>query len=174
MRKISFAFIFIITIACSSSHLTNKSNYEVYSDSETKILKGIINRAILEKDTAFKWFTENMKWGQANANAVAAFSKQANKFSLIVFGGTWCHDTQNLLPIFYRLVDKSNYPQNKITLIMVDRKKQTINNLTEKYNITNVPTFIVMHDGKEAGRIIEYGKYGEIDKELGEIVNGIK
>ena len=27
-----------------------------------------------------------------------------------------------------------------------------------------------MKDGKEIGRVVEYGKYGAIDKELGEIV----
>jgi hypothetical protein len=27
-----------------------------------------------------------------------------------------------------------------------------------------------MKDGKEVGRVVEYGKYGAIDKELGEIV----
>jgi hypothetical protein len=31
-----------------------------------------------------------------------------------------------------------------------------------------------MKDGKELGRVVEYGKYGEIDKELGEISAGIQ
>jgi hypothetical protein len=30
-----------------------------------------------------------------------------------------------------------------------------------------------MKRGKEVGRIVEYGKYGMIDRELGEIVNSI-
>lgn len=133
-------------------------------------MKGYINRSTLESDSTFKWFKENMKLGQVDANAVAAFSKNKYKFTMIVFGGTWCHDTQNLLPQFYRLVEKSGYPEKNITLLAVDRKKQTVDDLHVKYAITNVPTFIVLKDGKEVARVVEYGKYGTADKELGEIV----
>ena len=67
--------------------------------------------------------------------------------------------------------DKSGYPENKITLVAVDRAKTGPDNLHKTYNITNVPTFIVLKDGKEVGRVVEYGKEGVIDKELGEIVS---
>jgi len=36
------------------------------------------------------------------------------------------------------------------------------------------PQPITLKDGKEIGRVVEYGKYGEIDKELGEIVSSIQ
>lgn len=173
MKKYLTAIICLFVIAaCSSSHKStlSKPEYEIIKDDETRVLKGYLNRSILEKDTAFKWFNENMKYGQADTNSVAAFRKNANNFSMIVFGGTWCHDTQNLLPVFYRLVDKSGYPNNKITLIAVDRAKTAPGNLHKKYNITNVPTFIIIKDGAEVGRVVEYGKEGTIDKELGEIV----
>ncbi len=173
MKKIFFLLILVMIVSCSTSHLINKDNYQIYFDGETKNLKGVINRTALEKDTAFNWFKENMKWGQADITAVEAFSKKADKFSILVFGGTWCHDTQNLLPVLYRLIDKSGYPEKKVTVVMVDRKKQALNDLPQQYNLKNTPTFIVLHDGKEVGRIIEYGKYGAIDKELGEIVNTI-
>ena len=41
-------------------------------------------------------------------------------------------------------------------------------------NITNVPTIIVMKNGKEIGRVVEYGKTGKWDKELAEIVSNTK
>ena len=129
---------------------------------------------MIESDTAFKWFKENLKYGQADTAAVEAFRTKANQFKMVVFGGTWCHDTQNLLPVFYRLVDKSNYPNSSITLIGVDREKTALNDLHKTYNITNVPTFIVLQNGKEVGRVVEYGKIGAIDKELGQIVAAIK
>ena len=100
--------------------------------------------------------------------------KNKEKFSVLVFGGTWCHDTQNILPAFYKLADKSNYPPNKIYLIGVDRAKTTIQQLHTKYKITNVPTFIILNNaGKEIGRVVEYGKSGMPDKDLGAIVNGL-
>jgi hypothetical protein len=38
--------------------------------------------------------------------------------------------------------------------------------------VYNVPTMIVMKNGKEIGRVVEYGKYGIYDRELGEILTG--
>lgn len=164
----------VVITLFSLSCATNKLNYTTTKNGEEKILKGIINRSIIENDTSFKWFTEYMKYGTADANAVKVFAEKKDKFNLVVFGGTWCHDTQNLLPVFYRLIDKSNFPDKKILLVGVDRNKQTINDLHTQYKIVNVPTFIVLENGKEIGRVVEYGKYSAIDKELGEIVATIK
>lgn len=164
-------FLFISLLAGAQLH-----SYEVSKDPNNgeKVLKGLITRADISTDTSFKWFTENMKLGQANAMAVKAFSEHAHDFQIIVFAGTWCEDTQNILPGFFRLLDKSGYPDSSITLIGVDRNKTTLYNLDKAFNVTKVPTFIVMKDGKEIGRIEEYGKYGEPEKELAEIVNTIR
>ena len=171
--KYSFvsAIIVLSLAACSSSKpAAGKTDYEVVKDSETKILKGTLNRSLIENDTSFHWFKDNMRYGSVDEYALNAFSQKAGLFSMIVFGGTWCHDTQNLLPKFYRLIDKSGFPENKITLIGVDRAKTTLNGLHTKWSITNVPTFIILKSGKEIGRVVEYGKTGNIERELGEIV----
>ena len=163
-------FLFLLTNQKLSAQTIQP--YETTIDSSnTKILKGLISRTIIESDTSFKWFKQNMQLGQANANAVEAFKQNGSKFQMIIFVGTWCEDTQNLLPVFYRLVNKSGYDENNITLVAVDREKTTLDNLHKAFSIADVPTFIVMKDGKEVGRVVEYGKYGQIDKELGEIVS---
>lgn len=164
------AFCALIISACSSTKPAATANYEVIKDSETKILKGTLTRSLLENDTSFVWFKQNMQYGTVDQYAADLFKQKADQFSILVFGGTWCHDTQNLLPKFYRLIDKSGFPANKITLIGVDRAKTAQNDLHTKWNITNVPTFIIIKNGKEAGRVVEYGKTGNIERELGDIV----
>ena len=74
---------------------------------------------------------------------------------------------------FYRLADKSGYPDSSITLIGLDRNKKLLNNLHAVFNVPIHQLFIVMKDGK-IGRVVEYGKYGQVDKELGEIVRTIE
>jgi thiol-disulfide isomerase/thioredoxin len=157
-------------VAQRTLKVTETRTYEVTHDAESKILKGYIDRTAIESDTSFKWFKENMKWGNADAAAVQALQANGGNVHFVVFGGTWCHDTQNLLPVFYRLADKGGISNDKITLIGMDRAKTALNGFEKAFKITNVPTFIVMKDGKELGRVVEYGKYGAIDKELGEIV----
>lgn len=176
MRAFRLYFFFAILLlgACSSAHKSLKVNYLVSKDKDHKMLVGVINRSLISNDTAFGWFNENSKYGQPDPIAVSIFQLEKSKFTMVVFGGTWCEDTQNLLPKFYQLINESGYPEKQISLIAVDRKKQTINDLNKVYHITNVPTFIVLKDGKEIGRVVEYGTEGDITKELGKIVGGIK
>lgn len=170
MKKI--VLMTLLAVGCAPAYKTFNT---VHESKNEKVLQGIISREIIEADTTFKWFPTNYKYAQPDANAVEIFKNNKSKFKLIVFGGTWCEDTQNLLPLFYKLLDKSEFPKKKLTLVGVDRQKQSGNDLSAKYKITNVPAFIVLGaDGQEVGRVVEYGKGNGIDKELAEIVGGIK
>lgn len=172
-KPLLIGLIFCLTY---NSQLSAQSkNFDVsYDTSGQKVLTGLLSRTDISGDTSFKWFAKNMQFGTADAAAITAFHKNAAKFQVIIFAGTWCDDSQNLLPVFYRLADKSGYPDSSITLIGLDRNKKTLHNLHAVFNVTHTPTFIIMKDGKEIGRVVEYGKYGQIDKELGEIVSTIE
>lgn len=177
MRYLPLIILSFLTIhfqSCIQPQKTLSVHYEVQKDGDKKMLNGVINRSLVENDTAFAWFKENSKYGNPDAAAVEAFKKNKNKFGIIAFGGTWCSDTKNLLPLFYKLADQSGYPEKNISLVAVDRAKHDIKNYSQKYGITNVPTFIVIYNGKELGRVVEYGKTGDLTKELGAIVASIK
>ena len=145
---------------------------EIIRDGQgTKIIKGFMNRQDLANDTAFSWFAQNQQGYTPEQNAVQAFKKNRDSINIIAFGGTWCGDTKYILPKFFALTDAAGFSQERVTLIGVDRSKKTVQHLTEAFNVVNVPTIIVMKDGKEIGRVVEYGKNGMFDKELGDIIN---
>ncbi|HEY0678039.1 MAG TPA: thioredoxin family protein [Chitinophagaceae bacterium] len=166
MKRILFLVSFVSLSLISFS----QGQYEVTVEGPDKILKGVISRDLVQKDSAFKWFGRNQNGYSPNAEALAALKAKSADVHFIVFGGTWCVDTQFLLPRFYALTDAASIPANHISLIGVDRNKKTLGNLTETLNIINVPTVIVLKNGKEVGRVVEYGKTGQWDKEIGEIV----
>jgi thiol-disulfide isomerase/thioredoxin len=145
--------------------------YETKVSNSTSYLFGSINETVLTTDTLCKtWFVENKKYGLANPETIAIFTNKKNNFELLVFGGTWCEDTHNLLPKLYRVAEESGYDKNKITVIAVDINKKAPSNLHTLYSITNVPTFIVLQNKKEIGRVVEYGKTGDAIKELAAII----
>jgi len=171
MKKIyilTAILFFTVTLAFS------QTQYEVYNDPKNgeKTLKGILSRSVIENDTSFKWYEENRKIYAPNEGATAALKNNRDSIELIVFMGTWCEDSHFVIPRLFSLVDKAGFPNEKITLIGADRNKKTLSHLAEALNVKNVPTIIVMKDGKEMGRVIEYGKSGEFDKELGNIITG--
>lgn len=154
------------------AHTPASGQYEVLVERPNeKSYKGIISQEILLSDTTFKWYANNLQGYKPNEGAVTGLKMQADSIQLIAFMGTWCEDSHSIIPKFYTLLDAAGFSKNRVTLIGVDRSKKTISHLTEALNIINVPTIIVMKNGKELGRVIEYGKYGLFDKELGEVLN---
>jgi thiol-disulfide isomerase/thioredoxin len=143
---------------------------EITWDNGTKILKGFVTKQQLSTDTAFTWFAENQKGYTPYAATLQAMKTNKDSLNFLVFGGTWCGDTKFILPKFYLLTDAAGLAPDRITLLGVDRSKKTIQHLSETFHIINVPTIIVLKDGKEVGRIIEYGKSGMFDKDLGEVI----
>jgi thiol-disulfide isomerase/thioredoxin len=164
-------------VACLllSLFTTAQSQYQVLSERPgEKTFKGIISRDLVQSDTAFKWYAENLKGYTPNAEAIAGLKKNADSIQLLTFMGTWCEDSHFIIPKFYALTDAAGFPNDRITLIGVDRQKKTLSHLSEALNVKNVPTIIVLKNGKEVGRVVEFGKYGLFDKELGEILSSIK
>ena len=139
-----------------------------------KIFKGIISREVLQSDTSFTWYAENLKGYTPDPVALAGLMKNADSLELLTFMGTWCEDSHFIIPKLYTLTDAAGFSRERITLIGVDREKKTLSHLSEALNIKNVPTIIVLKNGKEIGRVIEFGKYGLFDKELGEILSTIE
>jgi len=158
---------FILAVASNA-----QDQFQVMSERPNeKTLKGIISRQVIESDTSFKWYADNMKGYKPYGDAVTALKKNADSIQLLTFLGTWCSDSHFIIPKFFSLLDSAGFPADHTTLIGVDRKKTTLSHLTEALNIQNVPTIIVYKNGKELGRVVEYGKYGMFDKELAEIIN---
>jgi thiol-disulfide isomerase/thioredoxin len=180
MKKLLLLIAMSVTLVCCKTQKAvtkSSSSFQTYQTSYDskgrKVLRGLISRADIENDTAFSWFKKNYNLGRPDASAVAAFKQHANDFHVLIFGGTWCPDTQNLLPQFYRVADAAGYADSSITLIGVDNAKTTFDNLHKTFHLIDVPTFIVMKNGKEVGRVVEYGESGDAMNELGKIVSAL-
>ncbi len=134
------------------------------TDRNEKILVGKITRKQLNVES-FPWFKINyLNYNSAVSTDILYLKAYRDRLTFLVFGGTWCEDTQSLLPKFYRILDEAQFPAKAVTLYGVDRNKKSLHGETEKNNIVNVPTFIVYKDGKEIGRIVETVKVNiEVD-----------
>jgi thiol-disulfide isomerase/thioredoxin len=169
-----YLLLFSIFMSISFQSSAQKT-YEVLSDSadnNSKMLKGIISKEDISNDPSFEWYAESRKiYPRPDTAAIAAFRNNKDKIYFIVFCGTWCEDTHYVLPKFFKIQEVSGFPENRIALFAVDRNKNTTGNIQAALNVIVVPTIIIMKDGKEMGRVVEYGKTGHWDKELADIIN---
>jgi thiol-disulfide isomerase/thioredoxin len=159
-------------ILCVSSIALAQKTYHVSldKDSTTKIFKGLLSKEVLQYEPSFTWFAPNAQYYTPDSTTVKILKQKSTNVQIVAFGGTWCEDTQGIVPKFYKLTTAAGFNQANITFWGVDRAKKTYGALCEAFGVTNVPTFIVMQNGKELGRVVEYGKTGNWDKELGEII----
>ena len=173
MRKLILLTVFA---ACATLTAFSQTQYEISRDPKNgeKTLKGLISRDLLTQDTAFKWYAENLTGYKANAAALEGFKKHKDSVQVLVFMGTWCEDSHSVIPKFFTLMDEAQVPLNHITLFGVNRQKESVGQLSAALGITNVPTIIILKNGKELGRVVEYGKFGLFDMDLGEILKGIQ
>jgi len=162
--------IFLIAIIIGLGILTRAQAYEVSSDGNSKILKGLISRDMLEGDTAFKWFHENQAGYTPDAQEAAVIKAKGPQVQFLVFGGTWSENTKVILPRFFSLLDAASFSRDQVTLIGVDRNQKTTNHLSESMHIRSIPTFIVLKDGQEVGRVEDQDRNGRWDKELTAII----
>lgn len=171
-RKIYF-FTGILCILASGS-LFAQTPYTSSKDEKHKdvtILNGIISKYALQNKEEFnKWYQSNQNIYEPDTAIVRAMEEAKGKVHFVVFGGTWCEDTQFILPRFFKLQEQSGFPDKSISFFGVNRVKQALGDITTAFKIINVPTIIVMKDGKEVGRVVEYGKTGKWDVELAELL----
>lgn len=64
--------------------------------------------------------------------------------------------------------------EKRTTLIALDRLFNTVKDLSITWKVSNIPSAIVLKDGKEVGRVEENGKAGQVDKSLAEVLTTIE
>ena len=77
------------------------------------------------------------------------------KTCIKLFMGTWCRDSRREVPRIYRILDAAGFDESRLTLINVNRGKNSPGEEEVGLNIHHVPTVILYKNGNEIGRIIE-------------------
>ncbi len=86
---------------------------------------------------------------------VRKLKKQPVDYSISMVLGTWCHDSQEQVPRFYKVLDEAGIPGEVMEVICVDGYKKAGEIDLSALDIERVPTFIFYREGEELGRIIE-------------------
>lgn len=154
MNKLIFllSFIMIISAGSFAQHL-NKT----VSDFKSKdtILVGHCNREGLKTGTFSPYYLNEYDNYGPDSVITGWLSVMLNEFDITIVLGTWCGDSKEQVPRFYKILDQAGYDENRLKLICVDRDKKAADINLDSLRILLVPTFIIYYNNKEIGRIIE-------------------
>jgi len=151
MHKILLILFFVGSILTAQE----KNKIQIDDKSGKPILIGICDREAFSDSNFALWFNSGHKLYSPEEAIIDSIRNHNSEFTITIVMGTWCSDSRREVPNFYKLLDMLKFPENKITLINIDRKKDAIYTDISKLNIELVPTFIIYKNGKEIGRIIE-------------------
>ena len=125
------------------------------SEKEQEMLLGKISKSDLQKAPYAEWFNMGEESYTAKKEEISALKNHDQNYEIKIFMGTWCDDSKEQVPHFYKILKQINFDLKKTTLIGVDKRKNTPDHLEKGMNITHVPTFIFYKNGKEVNRIVE-------------------
>lgn len=141
---------------------TRVADLEISRDPENDriVYKGIFSMHDMENEPTFSWLPSGIESYAPNAEAIAYLRQHLRGYSLIIFMGTWCGDTKDLLPKTFKVLQAANINTDNLMMVGMDRKKTTITKegkrLVRRYKAKSLPTIVVLNaDGKEVGRIVE-------------------
>jgi thiol-disulfide isomerase/thioredoxin len=146
-------------------------NREVETQNDGKMLLGNQLKEQFLKAPYADWYVKEHDEYVLDQKAVSELKKgKIGTYDIIVFMGTWCEDSHRDFPRLMKILEAVSYPENKLTIIAVNRKKESPTGDESLYNLQKVPTIILKRYGKEVGRIIEMPTTGYIERDLVQIL----
>lgn len=174
MKKFITNIVVIFSLALTAQQFNAQKvvvNREVETQNDGKMLLGHQLKEQFLKAPYADWYVKEHDEYALDQKAIDQLKKdKINSYNLIVFMGTWCEDSHRDFPRLMRILEELKYPDNKLTIIAVNRKKESPTGDEGRYNIQKVPTIIVEKYGKEIGRIIEMPTTGYIERDLVDIL----
>jgi thiol-disulfide isomerase/thioredoxin len=130
---------------------------QVVTDSKLnkEILIGKCNRQGLSLEPFNSWFSEGYQSYKPDENTIRELRKRKKDLRIFVVMATWCGDTKDNIPAFYKVMDEIKFNDKDVQLIAVDRENSAGDIDIQWLGITKVPTFVLMRNDLEIGRIIE-------------------
>jgi hypothetical protein len=132
---------------------------------DKEILYGYCDRYGLEKGEFGKLFDEYYEIYEPDKATIDSLKLKKEGVEILIILGTWCSDSQEQVPKFFKILDKIKFNKKSVQMICVSRDKEAGEVETVNYNIQKIPTFIVYRRGREIGRIVE-SPYTSLEKDL--------
>lgn len=153
MKKLFFLFVILSLARTTYSQEFNQVVFDEKADKE--VMKGWCNIEGL-KTTVWAEIYE-LKYNSYNID-YSKFSELATALintEILIILSSWCGDSKDWVPPFYKILDQISYDKSKIKVIALDRNFDSGNLGIRPFETLKVPTFIFYIGGEEIGRIIE-------------------
>jgi thiol-disulfide isomerase/thioredoxin len=159
----------IVAFFITTNVMAQNENFKTLIDPKDKtseMLVGYITAADIKNNASCDWFEKGVAAYTPDSNVVKILKKVVGPYKFVILAGTWCGDTQFLLPQFFKTANVANIKTAQIEMYGVDRSKKALNAEHLIYDISKVPTIIIYNGPHEIGRIVESTKKENIELDI--------
>ena len=101
--------------------------------------------------------------------ALAVFQDLKEPVKILLFLRTDCPDCVREVPRFAKIIELAANDNIQVEAVAVNRMKSQPADLVKGWNLELVPTFIVIKDGKEIGRVVEKAE-DKLEKDIAKLL----
>ena len=153
-------FILIITLLFSGC-----TSNEKYSTNE-----GVVSVDYLFNSNNTQWFENNYDSYDLDTKTLDYDFSNLDKFQIEIYMNTKCHDSEREVPRLIKILNRLNFSEDNLKIVLLNSKKQSSQGYENGKNITNTPTIIFLSESIEKNRIVEF-PHENLEKDILNIIN---
>lgn len=152
----------LLARAASSAPPSDHAQIQPSATGSGPMLIGVITRADLERTPFSEWFQNRYASYTPAAPLLDEMRTRIADVSVEAYFGTWCGDSKRQVPRLLRVLKDAGFDESRLSLYgLSDRLmefKQAPGRPEAKRRVHRTPTFVLVRDGREIGRIVETPK----------------
>lgn len=162
MKKL---FLILVLFGFIAAYSQEPNKVIVDPQLKKKVLIGKCDREGLKTDVFEEHFAEGYASYHPDEKTIKQLKRLKKGVQIVVVMASWCSDSQEQVPHFYKVLDEIKFDEDHIELIAVDRNKTGGDFDVSGLDIKRVPTFVFYKEGRELGRIVE-SPSGSLEKDM--------
>lgn len=152
MRLLFFITYFAATLVLSNCAHSNQTANQQASHAKFDFSVGDISQRQLKTKHAGFFHADDYS---SPSKQVKQLKQVNEEISLVTYFGVWCHDSQREVPRMLKLLDRVANSHISHQMIALDYQKTEPHGRATAASIVSTPTFVVLKEGIEIGRIVE-------------------
>ncbi|WP_068599141.1 thioredoxin family protein [Vaginella massiliensis] len=160
------ALALLILNSCEGNKVMNRVVKYEHNGTTEMILLGEFEKSQLLTKNFKSWYEEEYNSYPLDSEKIARLKKYSKDYSMEIFLGTWCPDSQREVPAMLKILEAINFPDGRMKLYGVNRDKKSFYGEEMNKDIRWVPTFIIYEKRQEIGRIVESPSGNSLEEDL--------
>lgn len=150
------SYILLFSLLLMLNVSAQEINHRVVNrESGNDELVGVVNREGLMSQPFSDWFNVGYLSYDPDETTISELRKRRRDLTITVVLATWCGDTHEQLPHFFKILDAMRFNERNLELFAIDKNRTAGDIDLSHLAVTRVPTFIFMKGDQELGRIVE-------------------